>query len=132
MGNFNNDTHLDVVVIDNGSNDVNVLLQYNRGALRYSMSMISGDASRLRCAVAADINNDNRMDLVVANYATNNIGILLGYENGTFEKQKLLNTGLASHPSSITIADFNGDSRAWISLSRTMLIRPSICFLEID
>ena len=97
---------------------IGVLLQYNRGASSiYSMSIISGGASRLRCVVAADINSDNLMDLVVANYATNNIGILLGYENGTFEKQRLVSTGLASQPSSITIADFNGDNQLDIAVT---------------
>ncbi len=48
---------------------------------------------------------------------TDSIGILFGNENGTFEKQRFLSTGLLSHPSSITIADFNGDSQLDIAVT---------------
>ncbi|CAF5107560.1 unnamed protein product [Rotaria sp. Silwood1] len=74
------------------------------------MAYASGGGSSLQCVVIGDLNNDTNMDIVLANYGTNNIGILLGYGNGNFENQMMLSTGINSHPTSIAIGDFNGDS----------------------
>ena len=92
------------------TNDVSVLFQYNRGALQRNKTYASSGGSRLQCVATADVNNDTSLDLFVANYGTSNIGVLLGYGNGDFATQTMLNTGSNSHPSTITLADFDGDS----------------------
>src|SRR4029450_5643247 len=38
-----------------------------------------------RAVARADLNNDNHLDLVVANESTNNVSVLLGNGNGTFQ-----------------------------------------------
>ena len=81
------------------------------------MTYASGGGSRLRCVAVGDMNNDTQLDIVVANYGTNNIGVLLGYGNGTFVSQMMLNTGSNSHPSSIAIGDFNGDNQLDIAVA---------------
>ena len=43
-------------------------------------------------------------DIVVANYDTNNIGLFLGYGNGTFHEQKIISLG-PSHPLFVTTGD---------------------------
>ena len=48
-----------------------------------------------------DFNNDRRLDIVVANYWTNNIGVFLGDGNGTFSSQKTYSTGYNSGPISV-------------------------------
>jgi hypothetical protein len=55
-------------------------------------------------------NNDNYFDIAIANSGTNNIGILLGYENRLFSKMKTYSTGNDSNPMSLAIGDFNNDS----------------------
>src|SRR5262249_20185023 len=35
-------------------------------------------------AIALDLNGDGKLDLVEANYATNNVSVLIGHGNGTF------------------------------------------------
>ena len=100
-----------------GDNTVSVLLQLNRGALRKTITYASGGASRLRCVALADMNNDTQLDIVVANYGTDNIGILLGYGNGTFRNQLLIDTGSNSHPQAIAIGDFNGDNHLDIAVA---------------
>ena len=55
------------------------------------------------------MNNDGRLDIVVANNGQNNVGILLGYGNGTFEDQTTYPTGNGTQPVAIAIADLNND-----------------------
>ena len=117
VGDFNKDARLDIVVADWFTENVSVLLQYNRGALKHEMSYASGGGSRLTCFVVNDINNDNRQDMVVANYATNNIGIFVGYGNGSFQSQTMINSDSYSQPSSVTVADFNNDSQVDIAIA---------------
>ncbi|CAF5000460.1 unnamed protein product [Rotaria sp. Silwood1] len=73
------------------------------------MAYASGGGSSVQSVVIGDLNNDTNLDIVLANYGTNNIGVLVGYGNGSFENQMMFSTGANSHPISIAIGDFNGD-----------------------
>ncbi|CAF4938042.1 unnamed protein product, partial [Rotaria sp. Silwood1] len=117
IGDINNDTRLDIVVANGGSNDVSVLLQYNRGAITYEMSLAPGGGSSLRYVVIGDLNNDTNLDIILANYGTNNIGVLFGYGNGSFENQMMLSTGMNSQPISVAVGDFNGDREVDIAVA---------------
>jgi hypothetical protein len=57
----------------------------------------------------ADLNGDGKPDLVVANYLSNSVSVLLGNGNGTFQPQSAFATG--SGPLSVAAADFNGDGK---------------------
>jgi hypothetical protein len=48
-----------------------------------------------------DFNNDTRLDIAIANSDGNNVGVLLGFGNGSFTDQVKYPTG--SIPSSIAI-----------------------------
>lgn len=56
----------------------------------------------------ADVNGDNKRDIVVANLGSNNVGVLLNTGNGTFTAQTNYTTGI--WPRSVTVADVNGDT----------------------
>ncbi len=45
------------------------------------------------------------------------LGFLYGYGKGIFESQITLDTGTNSHPSSITIVDFDGDTQLDIAVT---------------
>ncbi|CAF4230609.1 unnamed protein product, partial [Rotaria sordida] len=85
--------------------------------ITYEMSLAPGGGSSLRCVVIGDLNNDTNLDIILANYGTNNIAVLFGYGNGSFEKQMMLSTDTNSHPISITIGDFNGDREVDIAVA---------------
>ncbi|CAF1174947.1 unnamed protein product [Adineta ricciae] len=118
LNDYNNDSNLDLIVI--GAADMNsridVLLQYNRGYLFNKMTYVSADAARLRYIDTHDVNNDTHLDIIAANYGSNNIGLLFGHGNGTFNKQTIIDTGLNSHPSSVTINDYDGDKQLDIAV----------------
>jgi hypothetical protein len=56
---------------------------------------------------AADLNHDGNPDLVVLNYVDNNVSVLLGKGDGTF--QPLVNYSTPPGPNGVVLADFNGD-----------------------
>jgi hypothetical protein len=55
----------------------------------------------------ADFNGDGNLDVAVVNYNSNNVSVLLGNGDGTFQAQTLYTVG--TEPSAITTGDFNGD-----------------------
>ena len=58
--------------------------------------------------VAGDFGNGH-LDLATANANSDDVSVLLGNGDGTFEPQ--LRFGAGSSPSSLVTADFNGDRR---------------------
>ncbi len=59
--------------------------------------------------VTADLNGDGKLDLVIANAAANNISVLLGNGDGTFQAARTYATGAA--PQSSAVGDLNGDGK---------------------
>jgi len=57
--------------------------------------------------VAADFNNDGRLDLAVANSSTNSVSVLLGNGNGTFQQAQ--SSAAGDNPVSLAVGDFNSD-----------------------
>lgn len=57
----------------------------------------------------ADLNADGKPDLVVSNGGSNNVSVLLGNGDGTF--QAAVNYPVGSNPSGVQIGDFNGDGK---------------------
>ncbi|CAF3066109.1 unnamed protein product, partial [Rotaria socialis] len=110
VGDFNNDTQLDIVVANSNDNNVSILLQYNRGFLRDEMTYATGGGSDLRYTVVGDMNNDGQLDIAIANYGTNDVGILFGPGNGAYLNQMIFDTGVQSHPSCIALGYFNRDT----------------------
>jgi hypothetical protein len=110
VGYFNNDTALDIAVVNYGTNNVGVLLGSGNGTFARQITSSTGYDSLPMSLVVNDFNNDNQLDIAVANYGTNNVGILLGHRNGTFATQNTFSTGANSHPISIATGDFNNDT----------------------
>ena len=54
-----------------------------------------------------DFNGDHILDVAVCNYSSNNVSVLLGNGDGTF--QTAVNYPVGTEPSAITVADLNND-----------------------
>jgi hypothetical protein len=57
----------------------------------------------------ADLNGDDRPDLVVADKFADAVSVVLGNGDGTFRARQLLTTG--SNPTSVAVLDVNGDGK---------------------
>ncbi|CAF3319218.1 unnamed protein product [Rotaria socialis] len=110
VGDFNNDSLLDIVVANNGGNNIGILLGYGNGTFRKQITFPTGNNSTPNWVAIGDLNNDGRLDLAVANYLGNNVGILLGYGNGSFAQQTTYSTGDGFDTWMITIGDLNNDN----------------------
>ena len=79
----------------------------------------TGDDSLPQSMAIADFNNDNHLDIIVANYGKNTVGILLGNGNGIFMNQTTQTTGDNSQPRSVAVGDFNNDNQSVIVVVNT-------------
>lgn len=69
---------------------------------------------------AADFNGDNKLDLVTANNAGNNISVLLGNGNGTFGAATNYSTGASQSPTYVRVSDMDKDGNLDIVTGGTM------------
>ncbi|MGA7924524.1 MAG: VCBS repeat-containing protein [Candidatus Sulfotelmatobacter sp.] len=61
-----------------------------------------------------DFNGDGKPDLVVGNSGSNNVSVLLGNGDGTFQAARNFDAG--NSPSIFALADFNGDGKADVAV----------------
>ncbi|CAF1619070.1 unnamed protein product [Rotaria sp. Silwood1] len=111
IGDFNNDVILDIVVANRDSDNVGVFLGYSNGSFSGQKMFTTGFNSQPNMIAVGDFNNDTLLDIIVANYGTNNIGVLLGYGNGSFANVKLFRSSYGSHPFSISVGDLDSDGK---------------------
>jgi hypothetical protein len=108
-GDFNNDGKLDLAVVNGGSpGTVSVLLGNGDGTFQ-PPSTPTSVGTNPSFVVAADLNGDGKLDLVVTDYLvdSNNVNVVLGNGDGTFQTAATYTAG--KQPIVAAIADFNGD-----------------------
>ena len=64
-----------------------------------------------------DFNGDGKPDLAVANYRSNNVSVLLGNGDGSFQAAQ--DFGAGSHPYSVAVGDFNGDGKPDLAVANS-------------
>ncbi|CAF2734521.1 unnamed protein product [Rotaria sp. Silwood2] len=116
-GDFNNDNRIDIVIANYGTDNIGIFLGYGNGSFQDQTTYFTGYDSIPFSLAVGNFNNDNNLDIAIANYGTNNIGILLGYGNGSFASQQTYTTLLNSDPSSIAVGDFNNDNQLDIAVA---------------
>jgi hypothetical protein len=114
VGDFNRDTFLDVAYALNGANQIGIMLGYGNGAFAPAVTYSTGSISSPYAMSAADFNQDSRIDLAVANLNGGNVGVFLGYGNGTMASQ--VTYSLGGTPYYVTTADFNQDTKPDIAV----------------
>ncbi len=120
VGDFNGDQIVDVAVTNTSVNTVSVSLgngdgtfsaprQLSVGAFQ-TPNPVADDANLYtyrRDILAADFNHDGLLDLVITNYDSADVSLLLGRGDGTFQPQRRFDA--AAFPIGLTSGDVNGD-----------------------
>lgn len=106
-GDFNNDSHPDLVVANHGDNTVSVFLGNGDGTFTTPSPATFATGLGPAWIATGDFNGDKNLDLAVADKGANTVSILLGNGDGTFRPKTDIPTG--SVPVSIVTGDFNGD-----------------------
>ncbi len=118
---FNFDGLPDLAVANQGDNTISILLNQNNGnfAPATNSPFALAKTETAPSAIAAGIFGNSvtsasgvatpTADLVVANSTSNNVTVLLGNGDGTFQEAAGSPYRVGNNPSSVVVADFNGD-----------------------
>jgi hypothetical protein len=104
---FNGDGKLDLVVTNEASDNVSVLIGKGDGtfepAVNYSVGSVPDSV------VVGDFNRDGKLDLAVSNFSGGTVSVLFGNGDGTF--QTAVSYGVGSNPQGGAVGDFKGDGK---------------------
>ncbi|CAF4147509.1 unnamed protein product, partial [Rotaria magnacalcarata] len=109
VGDFNNDSWPDMVVANHIVNAIAIYLGQNGTSFSTPIQYPTGNGSTPYIVAVGDFNNNTRLDIAVANFGTNSIGVFLGIGNGSFEKHVELSMG-SSRPIFVILSDLNNDT----------------------
>ncbi|CAF4403712.1 unnamed protein product, partial [Adineta steineri] len=70
--------NLDIVVANSGTNNIIIFLNHGNGSFPNQITYSTGSDSEPYSVAVGDFNNDTRLDIVAANFWTNNIIVFLG------------------------------------------------------
>ncbi|CAF1284143.1 unnamed protein product [Rotaria sordida] len=70
IGDFDNDTALDMVIANHIMNNIAVYLGHDDGTFKDPIMYSTGSHSSPYMVIVGDFNNDNRLDIAVANFGT--------------------------------------------------------------
>jgi len=114
VGDLNGDGMLDLVLIDRGclafdscSPTISVLLGNGDGTFQAAVNYEYTAGKSPWYGALGDFNGDGKLDLVVANNGSDNVSVLLGNGDGSFQGPQNFHSGI--NTSSVAIGDFNGD-----------------------
>jgi hypothetical protein len=114
---------IDLVVVNETDNTAGVLIGNGDGTFKPqtpSTTYSTGSGGNPLSVVTGAFGNGGSLDLAVADFLTQEVSVLLGNGDGTFQAVKYYATGNAN-PSSIVFADFNGDGILDLALTSTPL-----------
>ncbi|HVV83797.1 MAG TPA: MXAN_6577-like cysteine-rich protein [Kofleriaceae bacterium] len=116
VGNFNNDTWLDLAVSTGGAtSSAMVLVNQGNGVFGAPVNLFA-NAGQVSGLAAGDLDRDRNLDLVVTNRDTSTYSVFLGNGNGTFGAPTSHGTGLQA--TQVDLADLDDDGAPDIVIQR--------------
>ena len=121
----------DLAVVNQNDNTISILLNQDNGNfVAQANSPVKLGANEMGPVAIATgtfgntvVNSDGvtvaPVDLVIANSTTNNVTVLLGNDDGTFTEAPGSPYAVGKNPSSVVVADLNGDGDLDFAVSRT-------------
>lgn len=118
VGDFNNDSRLDIAVANFDINNVIIFLGSGNGFFA-SHAELSTGSSRPIAINLTDFNNDTVLDIATVNYGTHSVSIFYGYGNGSFSNPVTYSTGYDSFPSALIAGDFDNDMHLDLAIANS-------------
>ena len=108
-GHFSNSGHLDLAVTDTNeiTQNVGILMGNGDGTFQSELNNALPSATFGAGITAGDLRNNGTVDLVVANASLNNVYVLLGNNDSTFQTPVAYT--VAVQPQNASLGDVNGD-----------------------
>ncbi len=107
VGDFNGGGKLGIVTANGDRNTVSVLLGNGNGTFQPAVQYSTGTNTHPVSVAVGDLTGDGEPDLVTANWGANDVSVLMGNGDGTFEPAVPYTTG--RWPSSVAVGDLTGD-----------------------
>ncbi|CAF4605929.1 unnamed protein product, partial [Rotaria socialis] len=107
----NGDGKIDITVANYWGGNIGVLINNGNGTFAAQVTYSTGGSSNPQVVAAADVNMDSKVDIIVANSASNSVGVFLNVGNIAFAPQVPYSTGSTSGPNSMVVIDLNGDGK---------------------
>ena len=144
LADVNGDGHLDILVTNQcasasncGSTGVVVLLGNGDGTFQPGVSY-GVPGSNAFSIVAADLNGDGKLDVVVSEQCSSNnncnagsVAVLLGNGDGTFQSAVSYNSG-GLYAFGVAVADLNGDGHADLVVSNYCISNSNCTYGTVD
>jgi hypothetical protein len=105
VGDFDQDGHVDLAIVNSDSDTVSVLLGNGDGSFQTARNFPAG--KNPDSVAVADFDGDRHLDLVVANEGSGTLSVFLGNGDGSFQPARNFSAG--SVPVSVAVGDFDGD-----------------------
>ena len=117
LGDLNGDGKQDMLVANFGQDTMSLLLGNGDGTFQTERSLPGGACSAPPCGAAAlavgDFNGDGLQDLVIVDYYSFEVAVMLGNGDATFAAPVAYHVGppspATSSPATVAVADFNDD-----------------------
>ena len=107
MADLNGDGKLDLVTANAGSATVSVLLGNGDGTFQPKTDYATAATGEPKSVAIGDLNGDGKRDFVTANQASNNVSVLLGNGDGSFQTHVEYAATVGDHEAAI--GDLNRD-----------------------
>ena len=117
VGDFNDDGNLDLGVANNSDGTMTVLLGSGNGSFSVATGSPVTVGSDPTSIALGDFNGDGKLDLAVANELNNTVTILLSNGDGTFTPANGSPVTAGNYPTTIAVADFDGDGNLDLAIA---------------
>jgi hypothetical protein len=116
-GDFNGDGKLDLAIVDSTNLTLSVFLGHGDDTFTLAPSSPIAIGNGASALIAADLNGDGKLDLIVSNSTDKTISVFLGKGDGSFTPATGSPFASSLAVSALAIGDFNGDGKLDLALA---------------